>query len=65
MRKRLLISSMLLWVLSGWRWDFQSAATEYRRFLEIQPTASIAEKLKGQLTQWEEQGLTRHSEISK
>lgn len=55
---------ILGWIESQ-KGNFQSAATEYRRFLAIQPTASIADKLKEQLTQWEGQGLTQSSEISK
>jgi predicted TPR repeat methyltransferase len=39
------------------RGDFPSAAARYRTFLEIQPKASFAAKLKEQLDQWQEQGL--------
>jgi tetratricopeptide (TPR) repeat protein len=37
--------------------NFPSAAARYQTFLEIQPNASLAAKLKAQLDQWQKQGL--------
>jgi hypothetical protein len=54
---------ILGWVESE-KGNFQSAAAEYRSFLEAQPTALITEKLKKQLTQWKEQGLIQSPETS-
>jgi tetratricopeptide (TPR) repeat protein len=39
------------------RGNFLSAAVRYRTFLEIQPNASLANKVKDQLAQWQEKGL--------
>jgi Flp pilus assembly protein TadD len=55
---------ILGWVESQ-KGNFQSAAAEYRSFLEAQPTALITEKLKKQLTQWKEQDLIQSPETSK
>ena len=57
------IHLILGWVESE-KGNFQSAAAEYRSFLEAQPTALITEKLKKQLTQWKEQGLIQSSKTS-
>ena len=42
--------------------NFHFAAAEYRRFLELVPTAQITERLKDRLVQWEEGGLIPTSE---
>ena len=55
------IPLILGWVESE-KGNFQSAAAEYRSFLEAQPTALITERLKKQLTQWKEQGLIQRSD---
>ncbi len=55
------IHLILGWVESE-KGNFQSAAAEYRSFLEAQPTALITERLKKQLTQWKEQGLIQRSD---
>jgi len=39
------------------RGNFPSAAARYRSFLDVQPDASLAGKLRGQLAQWQERGL--------
>ncbi len=58
------IHLILGWVESE-KGNFQLAAAEYRRFLKVQPTGSIAEKLKEELTQWEKQGLIQSSKASR
>ena len=58
-----LIHYVLGWIMSQ-KGNFDSAAAEYRRFLEAQPTARMAEKLKEQLSQWEEQGLIQDPELN-
>lgn len=52
---------ILGWIMSQ-KGNFHSAAAEYRRFLEVVPTAGNAEELKIQLDQWEEMGLIPDSE---
>ncbi|MCZ6768604.1 MAG: tetratricopeptide repeat protein [Acidobacteria bacterium] len=52
---------ILGWIMSQ-KGNFHSAAAEYRLFLEVVPTAGVAEELKVQLAQWEEQGLIPDSE---
>ena len=52
---------ILGWIMSQ-KGNFPSAAAEYRIFLEVVPTAGVAEELKVQLAQWEELGLIPDSE---
>ena len=52
---------ILGWIMSQ-KGNFHFAAAEYRRFLELVPTAQIAETLKDRLAQWEEGGLIPTSE---
>jgi len=54
---------ILGWIMSQ-KGNFHSAAAEYRRFLEVSPTAEVAEELRDQLDQWEELGLIPDSESS-
>lgn len=52
---------ILGWIMSQ-KGNFHFAAAEYRRFLELVPTAQITERLKDLLVQWEEGGLIPTSE---
>ena len=54
---------ILGWIMSQ-KGNFHSAAAEFRRFLEIAPTAEIAEELTVQLAQWEDLGLIPDGESS-
>ena len=51
-----LVHYVLGWVMSQ-RGDFDSAADQFRHFLEIQPETRLAERLGRQLADWEQQGL--------
>lgn len=55
-----LIHYVLGWIMSQ-RGDFDSAAAQFRNFLEIQPEARLAERLVEQLADWVEQGLIQES----
>jgi len=55
-----LIHYVLGWIMSQ-RGDFDSAAAQFRNFLEIQPEARLAERLIEQLADWVEQGLIQES----
>ena len=52
---------VLGWIMSQ-KGDFDFAAAEFRRFLEIAPTAPLAEQLQEQLAQWEDLGLISNSD---
>jgi tetratricopeptide (TPR) repeat protein len=56
-----LIHYILGWIMSE-KGDFHSAAVEYRRLLEIQPTTGLSERLREQLADWERQGLIQMSQ---
>ena len=47
---------ILGWIQST-KGNFESAAAEYRQFMEIQPAAAIGQELKEQIGQWESLGL--------
>jgi Tfp pilus assembly protein PilF len=49
------------WIMSQ-RGDFDSAAAQFREFLEIQPEVRLAEQLREQLADWEQQGLIQVSQ---
>ena len=55
-----LVHYVLGWVMSQ-RGDFDSAADQFRYFLEIQPETRLAERLREQLSDWERQGLIQES----
>ena len=55
-----LVHYVLGWIMSQ-KGDFDSAASEYRRLLEIQPTTALSERLREQLADWERQGLIQES----
>ena len=47
---------ILGWIQSTKR-NFESAAAEYRQFMELQPAAPIGQELRDQIGQWESLGL--------
>ncbi len=51
-----LVHYVLGWIMSQ-RGDFDSAADQFRHFMEIQPEARLVERLREQLADWEQQGL--------
>jgi tetratricopeptide (TPR) repeat protein len=55
-----LVYYVLGWILSQ-RGDFDSAAAQFRQFLEIQPEAQLAERLRAQLADWEQRDLIPES----
>lgn len=44
--------------------DLQKAATEFQRFLELQPDSPVADSLQQQLRAWEGQGIVPHPQDS-
>jgi len=56
-----LVHYVLGWIMSK-RGDFDAAAVHYRTFMEVQPEARLAERLREQLTDWVEQGLIEKSD---
>lgn len=52
---------ILGWIMSQ-KGNFESAAVEYRRFLELQPTATIGKELQEQVAEWQALGLIENSE---
>ncbi len=56
-----LVYYVLGWIMSQ-RGDFDSAAAQFRHLLEIQPEVRLAEQLREQLADWEQQGLIQVSQ---
>ena len=52
-----LVTHYILGWIQAKRGNFELAAGEYRRFMEIEPTASVRKELLDQLGQWESLGL--------
>ena len=55
-----LVHYVMGWIMSQ-REDFDSAAAQFRQYLEIQPEARLAGRLREQLADWEERGLIPES----
>jgi len=55
-----LVHYVLGWVMSQ-KGDFEAAEVLFRQFLEIQPEARLSERLREQLTDWEQKGLIQGS----
>ena len=55
-----LVHYVLGWIMSQ-RGEFDSAADQFRQFLDIQPEARLSERLREQLADWEQQGLIPES----
>lgn len=53
-----LVHYVLGWIMSQ-RGDFDSAADQYRHFVETQPKARLSSKLAEQLADWEQSGLVQ------
>ena len=51
-----LVHYVLGWIMSQ-KGDFNQAADQFRHFMEIEPEARLTERLREQLTDWEQQGL--------
>ncbi len=55
-----LVHYVLGWVMSQ-KGEFEAAVVHFRHFLELQPEARLSERLRQQLSDWEQQGLIQES----
>ncbi len=54
----------MLGMIAGQRGQFENAAKEYRRYLELAPEAGSAEGIRKQLHEWEELGVIKSAEVA-
>ena len=58
------LTHYILGSIQSERGNFESAATEYRQFMEIQPTSPIRKALQEQIDQWKASGLIASGKTS-